>query len=399
MNADSIGAGQERAISIYVHVPFCSRKCRYCNFFSVQGETHHFDPFLEALRTEWRLVREEENLSSPDLRIETVYVGGGTPSILGGARLKELLAVLRDGPQWTDDCEISVELNPEDTSEGLAAELLAAGYARLSVGVQSFDDAERAMLGRTGGGDRARRSVQQVRAAGCRNLSLDVIYGLPRQSVESWMRTLREALAFEPEHLSCYLLTLEEETVLHQLLHGGELETPLDEVLLQQYMATREAAVGAGYEHYEISNFARAGYRCRHNEGTWQRVPYFGLGPAAHSFDGRRRWGTAPDLEGYLKRLLQDLRRPAHEHYRLGPKDVAKEMILLGLRRATGLAWSALEDVTTPGAFNRLRRRARFLAGTGFLEVDSETLRLSPKAYFVSNSVFVELIQALEEDA
>lgn len=388
-----------REAGIYVHVPFCCSKCRYCAFYSVTAGEAAYDDYVAAVAAEWELVRAEEpDLAREDLRITSIYVGGGTPSILGGDRLARLLGSLRAGPAWADDVEISCEANPESTTPETAAGARAAGYNRISIGVQSFRDDELELLGRAGRTADTRRAIDAVRAAGFANLNLDLIYGLPEQSVERWLESVEAALECGSEHLSCYLLTPEENTILHRLLHGGDVTTPLEETLLQQYRATDSAAAAAGLEHYEISNFARRGFRCRHNEGTWLRRPYYGLGPAAHSFDGHARWQNVADVDAYLHALLREGHRPARERYRLSAEDQVKEMIILGLRLADGLRWADLDAAATPEQRARLRRRAQFLAGSGFTRVDEERLRLAPEACFVSNAVFVELLRALDEE-
>jgi oxygen-independent coproporphyrinogen-3 oxidase len=387
-----------REVSLYVHVPFCCSKCKYCAFYSVTASGSAYDDYLAALAVEWELLRAEEpDLADPAVRIASIYVGGGTPSILGGDRLARLLDAFRAGPSWREDCEISLEVNPESADRPTAARALASGFNRVSVGVQSFRDEELEILGRASRVADARRAIEDLRAAGFGNLNIDLIYGLPGQSAESWLESVQEALTFRSEHLSCYMLTPEQDTVLHRLLRGGELETPLEEIVLQQYRAAVRAAAGAELEHYEISNFARSGFRCRHNLGTWRREPYYGLGPAAHSFDGQVRWQNVADLGTYQHRLLREGRRPARERYRLSESDAVKEMIILGLRLADGVAWTNLDAAATPEQRARLRRRAQFLAATGFVQVDDERLRLSPDAYFVSNAVFVELVRALDE--
>ncbi len=387
-----------REASLYVHVPFCCAKCRYCAFYSVIGSHTAYDDYLAALAVEWELLRAEEtDLANGDLRITSIYVGGGTPSILGGDRLARLLDTLRAGPAWRDECEISLEVNPESTDRELAARARAGGFNRVSVGVQSFRDDELEVLGRVARAADARRAIADLREAGFANLNIDLIYGLPGQSTESWLESVDAALAIGSTHLSCYMLTPEEDTILHRLLRGGHMATPLEEVVLHQYRALLRAAHAAGLEHYEISNFARPGFRCRHNLGTWQRQPYYGLGPAAHSFDGQVRWQNGADLTTYQQQLLGEGRRPTRERYRLAASDAVKEMIILGLRLADGVAWVDLDAAATPEQRARLRQRAQFLAGTGFLLVDAERLRLSPEAYFVSNAVFVELVRALEE--
>ncbi len=392
------GAGSE--IGLYVHVPFCCAKCKYCAFYSVVAGESAYDEYLAALAAEWELVRTEEaGLADPGARVTSIYVGGGTPSMLGGDRLARLLDTLRSGPPWAEDVEISVEVNPESTSPQMAAGARAAGYNRISIGVQSFRDDELALLGRASRVADAQRAIETVRTAGFANLNLDLIYGLPGQSVERWHESVAAALEYRSEHLSCYLLTPEENTILHRLLHGGDLTTPLEEIVLRQYRLLMEAAAGAGLEHYEISNFCQPGRRCRHNEGTWQRRPYYGLGPAAHSFDGTARWQNPADLAGYVRPLLGEGRRPTRERYRLAPGDVVKEKIILGLRLAEGVAWADLDAASSANQRLRLRHRAQFLASSGFLRVEAERLRLSPDAYFVSNAIFIELLRALEEDA
>jgi len=387
-----------RELSLYVHVPFCEQKCRYCSFYSVHGRESEYDAYLEAVRTEWDLICRDRRLDEANLTIATLYLGGGTPSLLGAERLERLLSSLRQPLPWVEDCEVTAELNPEDIDRAQAQRLLASGIGRLSVGIQSFRDEELELLGRRADARQVREALDAIREAGCRNLSFDLIYGLPGQTVDQWLQSLQEALSRQPEHLSCYLLTAEEDTILHQLLRGGVVESPLDEVLLQQYKTTGHLAPSAGLEQYEISNFARPGFRCRHNLGTWTRQPYLGLGPAAHSFDGGARWCNVADWPEYRTQVLEQKQRPIRERYRLGGADAAKEMILLGLRLAEGVAWSDLEQAVSARKVQQLHRRVEFLVGTGFLLRDAERLRLSPDAYFVSNSVFVELIRTLEEE-
>jgi oxygen-independent coproporphyrinogen-3 oxidase len=389
-------AAASAEIGLYVHVPFCCQKCRYCSFYSVTASEDDYVAYLKALAIEWELLRKEEFADSPAV-VSSIYLGGGTPSILGGRRVAGMLDMLRQGPRWAEGCEISIETNPEDITHDLVSQLLDAGVNRISVGVQSFDDHELELLGRVCNADGVRRALGVLRDSGCENLNLDLIYGIPDQTVHAWRSTLAEALGFEPHHLSCYLLTPEQDTILNTLLRGNVLTTPLEEVLLQQFELAREEIADAGLEHYEISNFAYPESRCRHNVGTWSRRPYLGLGPSAHSFNGEVRWRNAANLQEYLSPLLTRQQRPVLERYRLSDDDIAKEVIFLGLRLADGLTWAGLEAVTDAAALGRVRRRAQFLAGTGFLEIGEQGFRLAQDAYFVSNAVIVELIRALEE--
>jgi oxygen-independent coproporphyrinogen-3 oxidase len=382
-------------ISLYVHIPYCRSKCRYCSFYSVHGDEADYDVYMRALANEWRLLREEAKLDDPAIRIASIYVGGGTPSVLGAARLTAIYAILRDGPAWSETCEVTLEVGPESVTLDLVRTALETGYNRVSVGAQSFDDETLELLGRSYAGERVREALRDVRAAGCTNLSIDLSYGLPTTRLETWRAGFREALTFEPQHLSGYLLTPEEETLLHQLLRASTSESPLDEDAFRQYEALRTAMRDAGYDHYELSNFCKPGHRCRHHEDIWQRRPYYGLGPSAHSFDGEVRWCNAPDLADYVGRLIDSPHPPRREHYRLSPEDAARESILLGLRRAEGLTWQGIATLIDEAALQRLQRRAQFLVGTGFMEVDEQGFRLAPRAYFVASHVIMDLLEAL----
>jgi len=400
MVADTSSAPQpQREISLYVHIPFCHYKCRYCSFYSVRGGAHDYDRFLTALANEWRLVREDEALDDAPVRVASLYVGGGTPSVLGPDRLERLLAILREGPRWLETCEVTLESNPESVSPELIGGAIAAGYNRVSVGAQSFDEKMLQLLGRMSTPDRVRAALDVVRSAGCRNMSIDLVYGLPGMTMQTWRTSFEEALHWQPEHLSAYQVTPEEETIFHQLLHADRFETPLDEDAYLQYEAFRQTLTEGEYEQYELSNFCRPGHRCRHHLDVWQRRPYYGLGPAAHSFNGEVRWCNAADLPGYLAQLRESPRRPYRERYRLSRSDEIRELILLGLRRAEGLTWTEIEAAGIGGrALERATRRARFLAGTGFMEIDDTGARVTPQAYFVAHNVFGELLQAIENE-
>ena len=388
----------KRKISVYIHVPFCFSKCSYCNFYSLSGREKDFDSYLDALEVEWLSMHEDENLTGDDIVVSSIFVGGGTPSLLGGQRLDRLLSIVRTGPNWAEDIEVTIEVNPESIDDDCAKSIIDSGYNRISIGIQSFKDCDLVNLGRQASRKQVYAALKSVKRAGFTNISIDMIYGLSGQTLEAWIEVLDEALATDINHISCYLLTPEEDTVLYRLLRGGEITTPLEETLYNQYDATRKIIIEAGYEHYEISNFAKPGFRCRHNEGTWQRQPYYGLGPSAHSFNGEVRWYNSSDLDAYLAQLLGENKRPDRERYRLDSNDVAKELIMVCMRRAEGVLWTQIEQVVTNSVMQQVKQRARFLSGTGFLHLDKYGMRLNPNAYFVSNSVFVELMRALEED-
>lgn len=398
MNAADSAVPARLPIAVYVHAPFCRGRCPYCSSYSVSGAEERCAPFVRAVRAEWeRLIAEQDLLRDPAARLISVYVGGGTPSVLGAEFLTEVLGILRRGITWSDPTEVSVALSPEDVVPELSAALLAAGYNRLSLGVQSFDDSVLQRLGRRHTGAKARQAAAIIRASGCKNLSIDLMYGAPEQSLESWEATVRETVQIGPEHIGCHALTRAEETLLDRLLSAGYIPSPLDENMLEQYQSAREMLLAAGYEYYEIANVARPGYRCRHHEQIWDRRPAFGLGPGAHSFDGERRWRDAPDLQVYVESLNEG-HLPPREGVRLGREDAAREMIYLGMRRQEGIRWDRMQNLIGDDGINRMAKLARALAAQGFLEVDDQGLRLQPQAYFVADSVSLELIRAIVEE-
>ena len=273
---------------LYIHIPFCIRKCAYCGFYSVTDLTRIPD-FLAALR-------REMNLNKGVYReFDTVYIGGGTPSVLAAADLERLIGDIRTAFTITSDAEITLEANPGDITAGLLATLRRAGVNRLNIGCQSFDDETLAFLGRRHQSRQALEAIRLARDAGFDNLGIDLIYGLPGPSGNAfavWLDTLRTTLSLHPEHLSCYQLTVEADTPLAALRQEGRIIFPDDDLQAQYFFRTAEILEEAGYRHYEVSNFARGDrFHSRHNSKYWDHSPYLGLGPAAHSFDGRqRRW-------------------------------------------------------------------------------------------------------------
>lgn len=271
---------------LYVHIPFCASKCAYCDFYSGPLRLFEAKGYAEALARELEARRAEVG------EFETVYIGGGTPSTMP----PELLApFLSQAPG-----ERTVEVNPEDVTADYAERLLRAGANRVSMGVQSLDDRELQTVGRRHTAARAIEAFRALRSAGFTNISLDLIYGLPGQTAESWRRSLHGLLDLGPEHLSAYLLSIEPGTLLHTLLRRGHISEASDELAEEMYAELCDATRAAGFEHYEISNFGLPGLHARHNSAYWEMTPYLGLGPGAHSFDGSLRRFNPPDLRGWL---------------------------------------------------------------------------------------------------
>jgi oxygen-independent coproporphyrinogen III oxidase len=314
---------------LYVHIPFCLRKCGYCGFYSITDQTRIPD-FLTALGRETALRRE---WTAP---FDTLYLGGGTPSVLPPEALEALIAGIRAAFAITEDAEITLEANPADITPDLLTGLRRAGVNRLNRGLQSLNDAALAFLDRRHDRARAVAAVEAARNAGMADLGIDLIYGVPGQDIEPWLQTLREAIALNPDHLSCYQLTLEEGTPL-ALRHGrGEIAFPGEALQADLFRVTSEFLEDSGYIHYEVSNFARPGRESRHNQKYWNHVPYLGLGPAAHSFSGRQRCWNRRSVNAYIADLDAG-RDPVEASEILTEEQLRLEALFLGLRTRRGI--------------------------------------------------------------
>jgi putative oxygen-independent coproporphyrinogen III oxidase len=322
---------------LYVHIPFCQTKCPYCDFYSVTDETL-ISPYLVALDAEARLYRGRFPV------FDSLFLGGGTPSLLDAAQLGALVASLRQHFTFAPDTEFTLEANPDDITAGKLAIWRDLGINRLSLGVQSFDEAELRFLQRRHTATQSAAVVELIRAAGFTNLGLDLMYGLPGQGLDAWIKTLETALSFAPEHLSCYQLTLAPETPMGRLAAAGQL-TPLDEETQREFfLLTADFLTARGYLHYEVANFAREEhYVCRHNLKYWTRTPYLGLGPGAHSFLAGRRWWNVSSVEEYGASLNAG-EAPVAETETLTPEQIRLETLALGFRTREGVSLATIRE-------------------------------------------------------
>lgn len=318
------------AAGLYIHIPFCVKKCSYCGFYSSTSISLVPD-FLQALFKEMEITAHKFGA------FDTVYIGGGTPSLLRPQQLGEILKRVHSHFDLQSGAEITLEANPGDLDRPFLQELVALGFNRLNVGVQSFEDKVLQFLGRRHSSEEALSAVEHSRWAGFDNLGLDLIYGIPGQSTESWLASLARAVALGPEHLSCYQLSVEKNTPLEKEFARGKFALPGEEQQYDFFMKTAEFLENSGYLHYEVSNFARGiKYFSRHNQKYWDHTPYLGLGPAAHSFLGNQRWWNYPSLQQYLAEI-QQARSPIQATEILTPEQLRLEAIYLGLRTRKGI--------------------------------------------------------------
>ncbi|MFN5582385.1 radical SAM family heme chaperone HemW [Gemmatimonas sp.] len=330
--------GGRRYEHLYLHVPFCARRCSYCDFAIAVRRDVPWHQFAQAVSRECEIRRVGE--CSGMLR--TVYLGGGTPSRLGADGVAATLHALRDHVAWTDDAEVTLEANPEDISADVVARWRAAGVNRLSIGIQSFDDLVLSWMHRVHDAAGAATAVREARRGGMVDFSLDLIFATPDRLARDWAADLERAIALEPAHISLYGLTVEPQTPLGRWHARGQEQEAPEERYEREFLLAHETLRAAGYEHYEVSNFARPGHRARHNSAYWRGVPYLGLGPSAHGFDGRtRRWNR--DAFTAWERALGTLTDPIGGEEMLTSENQLAEQVYLGLRTVDGLAVSTVE--------------------------------------------------------
>ena len=376
--------GEKPALGLYIHIPFCKAKCAYCDFYSLAHSEEKMDAYTAALLRHL----EEVAPRAAGMQVDTVYFGGGTPSYLGPARLIRILQTVQRRYDVTRDAEITLEANPDSAGDWRALRRLRrAGFNRLSLGVQSTDNELLRRIGRVHTCEQVQQAVTAARKAKLTNLSLDLIYGLPGQTMEDGQRTLADAVALGPEHLSCYGLKLEEGTPLWQQRQA--LTLPDDDAQADMYLYTVAALSEAGYGQYEISNFARAGRESRHNLKYWRMQEYAGFGPGAHSDFGGVRYGYVRDLDAYIAGRLV-----LAEAETDGTLARDFEYVMLSLRTAEGIDRRTFENRYRQ-RFEAMERLFVQYEQAGLAQRTEGGWRLTPRGFLVSNSIIVALQEAL----
>ncbi len=328
-NQIMINGGKEKS-GLYIHIPFCLSKCGYCSFYSVVSP-HLLPEFVKTI------VRETEFYKNAYPAFDTIYFGGGTPSLLSVEQISEILNSIYRSFTIDNRTEITIEGNPGDISYEYLKVLRTLGINRLNIGIQSFDDHILNFLGRRHTAKEAIASLNAARKAGFENIGIDLIYGVIGQDIQAWRNTLRQALSFSPEHLSCYQLSLESQTSLYQHYQQENFSLPSENEALDLFMTTSQLLTEAGYIHYEVSNFARLNsLKSRHNLKYWRHIPYLGLGPAAHSFNDQTRWWNKSDVNAYIKSIFDNQKPVDHFEY-LSSDQLALEALFLGLRTREGI--------------------------------------------------------------
>jgi oxygen-independent coproporphyrinogen-3 oxidase len=362
---------------IYIHIPFCRKKCRYCDFYSEENAGYLIPEYREALKQEMTL---RADFFPRDENIETVYFGGGTPSLFSSESIRYLLDSVSE--QWTMSLnpEITLEVNPGTMNVSALSNFRKAGINRLSIGIQSFQDEELRLLGRIHTAQEAKDSIHRAKKAGFENIGLDLIFGFPGQPLTSWQNTLKTAKDLNPSHISAYALTWHSFTPLGEDIRSGLLPMPSEELVSDMFEWT-SGFLSDEFEHYEISNYARPGFRCRHNEGYWVGESYLGLGPSAHSYNGETRFWNVSDIHHYMVVLLQH-QLPLAGQEDLSDEDKILEALVLGLRRKEGIPFCIIQyrDEIING-----------LVGQGLARCLENRFSLTKRGYLLADEVALQL--------
>lgn len=377
-------------LGIYIHIPFCRSKCDYCDFYSLAGRDDRMDQYQKALLSH---IKETAPLAQ-DFPVDTIYIGGGTPSYYGAKRLKELLGVIRKLYKVEKDAEVTVECNPDSVDVKSLKILRKAGVNRLSMGMQSANACELERIHRIHTPQQVNEAATAARKAGFTNLSLDLIYGLPGQTMDSWKATVEHALSLIPQHLSCYGLKVEEGTPLAARVAQGEV-LPDDDQQADLYLWTVGRLERAGYPQYEISNFAKPGFASRHNLRYWLTQPYIGFGPGAHSDFGGRRYSFVRDLDAYIQGVLQggDI---IDESEIIPKRERCGEYLMLRLRTVQGINEQEYRS-TYFMDFAPLQARLEQFRAQGWAEQTDGRWHFTPKGFLLSNQLIGDLLDRQEQ--
>ena len=370
---------------IYIHIPFCKRRCIYCDFFSTtqsEKKAEYVHALVRELEMRKDYVGEEE--------IETIYLGGGTPSQLSQEELEEIFAYIYKVYKVTPDAEITLEANPDDLTPEYVSMLRTLPVNRISMGIQTFQEETLKLLHRRHTAQQAIEAFRRCREAGFQNISIDLMYGLPGETLETWEQDLQQAVDLRPEHISAYHLIYEEGTTLWNLREQNKVEEAEEELSLTLFKTLIERLTKAGYQHYEISNFCLPGLHSRHNSSYWTGKKYLGCGPSAHSFDGISRQWNVSSLEKYLEGI-----RSNQLDFELEDLDLYtryNDFVITSIRTCWGMPLAQLRTTYGETLYNYCLRMAKPHIEQGVLEIKEDTLKLTPQGIFISDGIMSDLL-------
>lgn len=369
---------------IYIHIPFCRRKCIYCDFYSV-GSINKIDDYIDAVVNELKLRKRELN----DGQVTTLYIGGGTPSLLSIQQLNILITGLKDTVCLSEIEEFTIEVNPDDINIEYASGLKSLGINRVSIGIQSFVDQELILINRRHSAKQALDAVATLKLVGFSNISIDLIYGLPNQSIETWSSNIRQAIELDVNHISAYSLSYEEGTRLHMMRSGGKIKESTDDDYINMHNLMVAEFSKSGYQHYEISNFAKPDKYSKHNSSYWNNSHYMGLGASAHSYDGVVRRFNPNNINKYIESI--NAGKLCYEEELENVFERYNDCILTRLRTMWGLDMEYIKQEFDSNLYNHCINKTRQFVVSGAIVQDGSIIKLSETGIMISDNIFREL--------
>lgn len=377
------------SIGLYIHIPFCISKCFYCSFNSVPYNTDLVKRYIDAIKQEMVIRAKEYNLEGESLK--TIYLGGGTPSIISPQEIKEIIALAGNIFKIKEGIEITIEANPDTLDRSKLEDLMDIGINRISIGLQSLSDKYLNAIGRSHDANTARHIIKDCRLAGFKNISLDLIYALPDQRLDEWLETLEEAISFSPEHISVYGLTIEKGTIFYHRLRDGQIRVTPEEDQIDMYIAAVEMLNKAGYIHYEISNFSMPDKACRHNMLYWDRDNYLGIGAGAHSFIGDMRFSNRDSIENYISKVNSGEIDGRMEE--LTREDQLIDAMIFGIRKIGGIDLDDIGRRYGIDPFLIFESAIDRLISSDMITLSSSNkIRLTSKGILLADQVAVEFL-------
>jgi len=375
-------------LSLYIHIPFCVNKCPYCGFYSTLYRSGIAEDFLDALHLEMVMRAGEFSKRA----IGSIYIGGGTPTSLSQGQLTRLFCLINDHVQISQGAEITIEANPNTIDASKLVQLKHLGATRISIGAQSFSNSILTMLGRSHTAGQVIESVYAARSAGFESIGIDLIFGIPGQTEEQWLKTLEDACSLGPKHISAYGLSIDEGSRWYCDGRKGTIG-PLDDASAAMYVSAIDTLHARGYHQYEISNFCIPGYECRHNVNYWDRGEYIGLGPASWSFIRNDRWANIDDTDQYISRLKNCCSpKDRNTIESVNRKQAAIERLFLGLRKTAGIDLACYGSLLGPEELDDLYERIRDLERRGLVKHQTGALQLTRQGMLLSNAVLAQMI-------
>lgn len=385
-------------IGIYIHIPFCKRKCEYCDFKSYAGKEELVDEYIKWLKYEVKEVGEgnrldyENNLDKLAI-VKTIYIGGGTPSLIDSKYINEILEVVKQNYTLENDLEITIEVNPGTVNQEKLEQYKKSGINRLSIGLQSTHDRLLKKLGRIHNYEEFLNTFKLARKVGFENINVDLMLGLPEQSIEDLKESVEEVIKLNPEHISVYSLIVEEGTPFYKKLEENQLELPKEEIERKMYWTVKQELEKAGYIHYEISNFAKAGFESKHNLSCWNQEEYIGFGTSAHSYTNNVRYSNIDSMEEYIDNFKKESEADNFVfHEKQNEDSKMKEFMMLGLRKIEGVSIKEFKNRFTLNPIFVYRKELEKLVTEELIEIDGDKIKLTNKGLDLANLVWEEFI-------